>query len=494
MYTDLLSPLISLIMTRLPSILLAVLALFVGWVVARMIGSLVSRLVGRLTQTSRVRELVGIKEEYRIDQVIGKVTYYLLMIFVLVLFFDILGVTAVMQPFLQMTTELTLAVPSLVKAVLILLAAWVLATILRGLTVRLLSVRGVGNALERMGVVEGESAYGKTITSAGDLVYYLVLIMFLPSVLGALNMVGLQEPVEAMVTRALTFLPNLVAAAVTALIGYVVAKVVRGVVTHFLASAGVDQLPEKVGMGQVFAATPLSGTLGKIAFVLVLIPVIISALESLGVEAISAPAIAMLTVILSMVPNLLIGLVLVAVGIALARWIGGLTTALLEKLNLTGFLVKWGLLKQGETEPPVPVTIGRVVGGLILLLMLIEVFDVVRLTALSEILRQILAYLPNLAVALLMLAAGLAVAQFADRSVRALLAETQYPGWLGGLARYAILILVSMMALEQLGVARSIVVNGFTILLGSAGLAAALAVGLGSREAVERYLARWTRE
>ncbi|MCG0239962.1 MAG: mechanosensitive ion channel [Firmicutes bacterium] len=487
-------PVVIQVASRIPLILLALLVLFVGWLIARAVGRLVETAVHRLSQAGWLRELAGIQEEYPIDRVAGQAAYYLLMILVLVLVFDILGFDLVMEPFLAMTREMALALPSLVKAALILLAAWVLATFLRSLTLRLLSTRLVGGLLERTGLVTGEEGQQHLVRTGASLVYYLVLFLFLPAVLGALHLQGLLEPFEALLTQTLAFVPRLVAAAVTAFIGYLIARVVRGAVTHLLAAAGADRLPEKLGLGQVFRTSTLSQAIGTVAFVLVLIPVAIAALDSLGVAAISQPAVAMLTVVLQALPAAVGAAVLLLVGLSLARWMGQWAARLLEQVGLARVLVRWGVLREEQTEPSVATVVGYVVTWVVGLLAVIQALELLGLRALSNVLRAILAYLPNAVAAVLILTAGVAIGEFAARSLRPVLARAHYPEALAGVARWAILVFAGMMALEQLGVAEEIVVSAFTILLGALGLAAAIALGLGAKDVVRQYLERWTRQ
>lgn len=485
-YADFFASLWDTVASLLPAIVLAIVVFFVGWVIARILSSLIGRLVHRLTHGVEGRGLVEAQEREQIDLVVVRITYYLLMLFVLVQVFDILGVTAVKGPFLAMANQLALAVPNLVKAVLVLLAAWVVATILRSLTTRLLRVRGIVKFLDRLQAIDEEQRE-EWVRTASNLVYYLVLLVFLPAVLGALQLEGLQEPFEQVVTKALNFLPALVAAIATVLVGYVVAKIIRGIITSFLASTGVDKLPEKAGMGEVFRTTPLSHSLGTIVFVLILIPVIISALESLGLQAIAGPAVSMLTAVLNMVPRIAVAVLLLAVGVALARWVGELVAMLLERINIDGFLAEWGFVRDDKEGSGVAQTIGMVASGITMLLILVEVFDIIKLYQLSIILGSILAYIPNVVVAVLVLAAGYGVGQFAERSLAGILKNTGYPVWFAALAKYAILILAGTMSLEQLGIAETIVVTAFSIFLGSMGIAAAIAVGLGTKDAVARW-------
>jgi small-conductance mechanosensitive channel len=196
----------------------------------------------------------------------------------------------------------------------------------------------------------------------------------------------------------------------------------------------------------------------------------------------------MLTAVLNMVPNVVVALLLVAVGIALARWVGQFTAMLLEGTNTARFLAKWGLLKDEKAGAEIPALVGKVTSGIVIMLVMAEAFNVVKLTQMSAILEGLLAYIPNVLVAVAITATGYAVAGFAQRSLRPVLRSARYPMWLGSLAKYALLVLAGTMALEQLGVAESVVVNGFTIVLGSLGLAAAIALGLGSKDTVQSWL------
>lgn len=491
-WREMASPLMISLVTKIPSIVAAMAVLFGGWILARLVSRLIGKGVQTLVASEPMRGLVDEADRLRVHQAVSSIAYYLLIILVFVLAFDVLGVSAVVSPFVAMAGEFTMAVPNLVKAGLILLTAWVVAGVLRGLILRFTSSQIVSGFLSRAGAVDGEENQRVTGQAVGNLAYYLVFFMFLPAVLGAFALEGLLAPFEQLLAEILTFLPRIMAAALTVLIGYLVARIVQGIVAPFLASAGLDAIPGKMGLERVFQATPVSRVIGTVAFVLILIPTVISGLETLGVTAVSAPAINMLTTALNMVPRAVAATVILAVGIALARWVGRLVTALVVNTNLTRFLVQWGVLRDENAEPAVPVIIGQVVAGVISLAVLIEALDLLRLEVFSQILRDLLRYLPNVVVAVVILVAGWGVGRFTRRSLENVLANTQYPVWLSSVAEAAVMVLASMMALEQLGVARAIVVTAFTILLGSLGLATALAVGLGAKDCVRRWLDKHT--
>ena len=72
-------------------------------------------------------------------------------------------------------------------------------------------------------------------------------------------------------------------------VGGIIATIVREVVTNFLAAAGADSGAERLGFGRIFGDKKLSGVVGVIAYFLIIVPVIMSAADSLQITAISDP-------------------------------------------------------------------------------------------------------------------------------------------------------------------------------------------------------------
>jgi hypothetical protein len=478
----------TIVITKLPSLLLAIVVLFLGWIIANIIAKIVEKVVVRFSKkTDLSKELMEESSTGQFHNVVRIVTYYLVMIFVVVQFFEVLGITAFKEPFLAMINGISLAVPNLAKTVITIIGAWLLATILRGLTKKLLSNERITGTLQSMHVLTDEIKE-KWSSTAATVVYALVWLLFLPAILGALNLEGLIGPFEQVTTIVLAFMPRLAAAAVIMLVGYLVAKIVKGIVAHFLKGVGVDNLPQQVGMEKAMESNTLSDAIGTVVFVLILIPAAISALDTLGIEAISQPAIQMLSVVLNMVPNVAVAVLLALVGLFLVRWVANLVTMLIEKTNLVQIVSSWGILPEERVKSEVPGLLGKTVGGILMLLILIEVFNIVYLTQISAILVAILGYVPRILVALAILLIGHLSAQFVFNSLSVVLRNTDYPAWLAGAAKYGVMILAATMALEQVGVAESIVLNAFTIGFGALGLAAAIAGGLGAKDTVHKWL------
>jgi uncharacterized membrane protein len=114
----------------------------------------------------------------------------------------------------------------------------------------------------------------------------------------------------------------------------------------------------------------------------------------------------------------------------------------------------------------------------------------------AEFALSIFRYVPHVMAALLVLIVGAIFAQFLSRAVLigAVNMQIHYARALSVFVRWVLLIIAASMALEQLGIGRQILLLAFGILFGGIILAAALAVGLGSQDAVRRALERQTRQ
>ncbi len=69
-----------------------------------------------------------------------------------------------------------------------------------------------------------------------EIVYWLILLLFLPIVLSILGLNGLLFPVQNMVNEVVLYLPNIFIAGVIVFVGYILAKIVRGIVEGLLGS------------------------------------------------------------------------------------------------------------------------------------------------------------------------------------------------------------------------------------------------------------------
>jgi Conserved TM helix. len=134
--------------------------------------------------------------------------------------------------------------------------------------------------------------------------------------------------------------PNIFAAAVIGFVGWLLAKVLRGLVTNLLAAAGADKMGSQIGLAE---AVKLSRLAGMIVFILVFVPTLIAALDALKVEAISKPATDMLQRLLAAVPNLVAAALILVITWYVAKFAADVLQRLLAGMGLDTVPGKLGM-------------------------------------------------------------------------------------------------------------------------------------------------------
>jgi hypothetical protein len=195
---------------------------------------------------------------------------------------------------------------------------------------------------------------------------------------------------------------------------------------------------------------------------------------------------------LAVLPNVLASLLFLIVGLPIAWILGRIARVLLSRSRVDREANRLGLTIWIERLGIVSAAAGlaRLVQVLLVLLTVLLALYSLDAKLASELVKGFFLYLPNVAVAVFVLAGGVLVGRFADRSVRIGAVNLGVPSarLLGQFVKLAVVVLASAVGLEHLGIGHGVVTAAFLILLGGMTLAAALAVGLGSRDFVQRWL------
>jgi len=475
---------------QIPNLLLALLVLLIGWLIAKGIGKAVEAALMKTSLDNKLFSDFG-KRKYSIEFIIGKIVYYTLLIVVWIIFFNMLNLSLIAEPLVNMVSIMTAAIPNLLKAALILLIAWVTATLLRLLFKKGAALFHLEHKLVKWNMMNSELEAANKVNSISKAIFYFVLLLFLPGVLGAVQMEGISEPFSNALSTILTFIPKLFAAALIVLIGWLIAKMVRDILTNFLKSTGVDNLGQRFGLIKNVEETSLSSMIGNIVFIFILIPTIITALEKLELKGIADPAIAMLQDVLTMIPNIAVAVILLLVGIWLGKWVERMVTQMLWRLRFDNVFHQMGI---GSLTPEKPKqTLSQMVGLLakivVVLLFTVESLQIVHLDFLVTLATGVIAYLPMLLAALIILGVGLFLGHLLEQVLQNAVKHS-YSRTLAVIAKYTIFAVTVFMALDQLGVAHSIVNAAFILVLGGLALAFGLAFGLGGKEFAAKYLGK----
>ncbi len=192
-------------------------------------------------------------------------------------------------------------------------------------------------------------------------------------------------------------------------------------------------------------------------------------------------------------PTFLGALIIFFVGLVIAAGLGKIVEKLIDALKLDRLLGQLGLNKLLE-RADVRLHSGRFVGVLVqwffIIVTLLAVSDILSLLAFSDFLKQVLLYVPNIVIAVLIMLAGVVMATFLAKLVRAsvLAARLHAAHFLGTLTKWSVLVFAFLAALSQLGVAGALVntlIMGFVAMLAIAG---GLAFGLGGKDVAAAWL------
>jgi hypothetical protein len=207
----------------LPSALGAIGILIGGWLVALIGSAITRRLLRRTSVDDRIAALIWGDEDVEagrvdVERTAGKIVYYLVMLFVVVAFLQALNLTIVAEPINQLLNQVLSYLPLLLGAGALLLLAWVVASGLKFVILRLLKLSKLDERLSSQADLEAPDQFEMS-TTLGNVIYWLVFLIFLPAVLGALGLEGLLEPVQGMVDEILGVLPNILGAGLIFLVG-----------------------------------------------------------------------------------------------------------------------------------------------------------------------------------------------------------------------------------------------------------------------------------
>jgi len=201
----------------------------------------------------------------------------------------------------------------------------------------------------------------------------------------------------------------------------------------------------------------------------------------------------MLGRIMSFIPVLVGALIILFVGWIVARAIRWVTDRGLKAVHFDRVADKAGVsevLRKGDLKISPRGLVSGLVYWLVMILVFVMVVNALGLPRASDVLAVVFAYVPRVIAALLILVLGMFVASFVGRIVRVAASNADLPhtGLLEGVTRWAIIIFAGAIALSQLGIAPFLVSTSFNIILAGLSFALALAIGLGSKDAVARYL------
>lgn len=393
-------------------------------------------------------------------------------------------------------------------AIVILLVTWILARIVRW---------AVGKLVGKLGFLQREGADGKQLgDSIGQIASLIVWLLGLVAILNLFALEQVLAPLNEMLAGILGALPNIIGAAFIFFIGFVLAKIVRRLVEAALGQVDFSGLSARLRGGATAAGDVAAGgartapdapaapgapaaagappaaavagreqnakivsIVGGIVFAVIVIVVAIAALQVLGIAAISDPAQQMLQMFLAAIPAIIGAAILLAIGGVIAAFAGNLLEELLRGFGADRAAERFGIVPAGTS---VSTIIARIVQVAIWVFFAIMATRMLGFPEVTNILNEVLALGGKVLFGGVIIAAGFLLASVIGRIIGDGLAST--------VLRYATIALFAAMGLKYMGLADSIINLAFGAVVVGGALAAALAFGLGGRDAAARALTK----
>lgn len=463
----------------------AVLILLIGWLIALYASRRISGSLQKLTVRKDI--LPDGAEVPRIshaDTLTGKIIYYVIMIFAVLGCFSVLNLNAAAAPLQDFISTVAQYAPNIVGALLLAAVAWIVAGIVRSVTkVTLLKSKLNERLAAQIGVERPEAV----AEYAAGTAYCTVFLFFLPAILNALKIYGITQPLQAMFEKVLTYIPNLLAAVAILVVGLFVANLIRRAVSGLIVISRLNAFGEKLGVSKLFGNGGLASMVSIVAYVLVAIPVVISALTALKVEALSSSVSGFFDKLLNATGDIIGASLIVFCAVLAGGFVSGLLARLVADFGFDRLIAGMGFRREGDENSVAPsAVVGKLAFLCIVVLAVLAACEILGFEQLANLIRTLAAFGGNVLLSIAVLLIGVWLANFAADSLKGKCGAVIVTA-----VRVGVIVFTVALAIGNMDIGGTIVEIAFALILGAVCVAAAIAFGIGGREVAARLLGDW---
>jgi small-conductance mechanosensitive channel len=191
--------------------------------------------------------------------------------------------------------------------------------------------------------------------------------------------------------------------------------------------------------------------------------------------------------ILGALPALIGAIIILVIGFIIAKVLQGVVTRVLQSMGFQGWMESGGIKQffdRSQTNQTPLSILGKLVFWLVFFIAITMAVDTLGISAISDVLAQFIAYIPQIIAAILILVLATLLANFVAGIIRGATGSNL----IGSVAQYSIIVFAAFAALTQLGIAKELIAPTFLILLGGVTLAAAIAFGLGGKGVAQQMV------
>jgi len=197
--------------------------------------------------------------------------------------------------------------------------------------------------------------------------------------------------------------------------------------------------------------------------------------------------------ILGILPGLLLSLIILGAGFLVAKTLERIVDAALDRMHFDREAERWGVAEAAERSGAGKPTqiVGKLLFWLVMLVVILLASSALGVENIGAMFANLVGYVPSVFAAIIVIILGIILGEFVRAVILASAGAVEGVRLLAQSAKVVVVLISVFMALQQVGVGADIVTTAFTLILGAAALAVALAFGLGNTALAGEIVRRW---
>ena len=323
----------------------------------------------------------------------------------------------------------------LLKAVAIFVVGWIIANIIKGIVKKILNSTDIDNKIAAAVTGQRGGDSFPIENWIATLIFWIIMLFVIIAALNALQLQAVSAPLNTLLDQITGFVPKLLGAAALLGIAWLVATVLKTIVTRGLGALNIEQ---RLGLTSADTGDfSLTDTLGNALYWFIFLLFLPAVLNALQLNGTLQPIQGMLNEVLALLPNILGAVIIGAVFWFIANIVKRIVSNLLAATGIDNIGRKAGLGAGGRGQSLSSI-IGTIVFVLILIPGIISALEQLQISAISEpatdMLNQVLDLMPKIFAAGVVLAFFYFAAQFVSEFVTNILTNIGFNNllqWLG---------------------------------------------------------------
>jgi len=349
--------------SSLTTILGVVLLLIIGYFIAKFL----KRVTSNLIESTGVDEKLS-HSRIRLSTFIGKLVYFLVMIFVFMLALEKLGLTYVLDPFKGLLQEFLNFVPNIIGAGLVAYIGYMLAYIVSEL------VGLSGETIQRFAPKLHLPENINLVSIAKKIVFIFIFIPLLIAALNILNIESISKPATNMLQSFFNAIPRILLATVIMIIFVVGGHFLSRLVKDLLGSFKFNETIKDAKLNTLVGKTNVENLIANIVYIFIVLFGLITAIDQLQFDKLTE----IVTTITNLLGNVLFGLVILIIG----NWVANIAAdnflksddnkfvASIIKIAIIAIFLAIGLKRMGIADDIIDLAFGITLGTVALTIIL----------------------------------------------------------------------------------------------------------------------------